>query len=197
MRERQKTDQGSAGVLLARAGEQRIEGPGIGSPRKEPITIDEIEQRHRFAAQGVDHVAIIDDMAMFAVRLWSPPFQGEDVGRAQKAVEPVVIEAQAQLMADQPRGHGVEHLAQGEGAGGGDVDMGLLVIGGLALRQVFQFGPLLVDPLGVASIAAPDDLVDEPPPAGKIVEVARGAQQKGVVSALFKWPCELSIEPFS
>ena len=76
MRERQKTDHGSAGVLLARAGEQRIEGPGIGSPRKEPITIDEIEQRQRFAAHGVDHVAIIDDVAMFAVRLWSPPLSG-------------------------------------------------------------------------------------------------------------------------
>ena len=47
---------------------KRVEGQGIGAPGKELIAIDEIEQRHRLAAQGMDHMAIVDDMAMFAVR---------------------------------------------------------------------------------------------------------------------------------
>ena len=37
--------------------------------------------------------------------------------------------------------------------------MDLLVIGGLARRQVFQLGPLLVDALGVASVAATDGVM--------------------------------------
>ncbi len=58
--------------------------------------------------------------------------------------------------------------------------MDLLVIGGLVARQVFQRQPLLIDALGVASVAATDDLVEEAPPRREIVEVARGAQQQGV-----------------
>ena len=77
-----------------------------------------------------------------------------------------------------------------------DVDVDLSVIRGLAGRQSFQRRPLLVDALGVAGVAAADDLVDETPPGGKVVKVARGAQRQGV-GERFKWPCELSIEPFS
>ena len=83
-------------------------------------------------------------------------------------------------MADQSRGDGVEHLAQREGAGAGDVDVDLLVVGGLADRQLVQRHPLLVDALGVAEVAAADDVVDETPPCRKVVEVSRGAQQQSI-----------------
>ena len=85
-----------------------------------------------------------------------------------------------QPLADQSRGDRIEHLAQREGAGAGDVDIDLLVVGGLAIGQLLQRRALLIDALGVAGVAAPDDLVDEAPPCRKIVEVARGAQQQGV-----------------
>ena len=83
-------------------------------------------------------------------------------------------------MADQSRGNRVEHLAQREGAGAGDVDVDLLVVGGLADRQLVQRHSLLINALGVAEVAAADDVVDEAPPCGEIVKVSRGAQQQGV-----------------
>ena len=94
--------------------------------------------------------------------------------------EPIVIKAHPQPIADQSRGDGVEHLAQREGAGAGDVDVDLLVVGGLADRRLVQRHPLLVDALGVAEVAAADDVVDETPPCRKVVEVSRGAQQQSI-----------------
>ena len=98
--------------------------------------------------------------------------------RALEAFQPIVIETHPQPMADQSRGNRVEHLAQREGAGGRDIDVDLLVVGGLADRQLVQRHPLLVDTLGVAEVAAANDVVDEAPPCRKIVEVSRGAQQE-------------------
>jgi hypothetical protein len=40
----------------------------------------------------MDFMAIVDDVAMFAVRLWSPAPQGDDMCRALETFEPVVIE---------------------------------------------------------------------------------------------------------
>ena len=50
----------------------------------------------------------------------------------------------------------------------------------LSVAFMLLLQPLLVDALGVAEVAAADDVVDEPPPCGEIVKVSRGAQQQGV-----------------
>jgi hypothetical protein len=52
-------------------------------------------------AQGMDFMAIVDDVAMFAVRLWSPAPQGDDMCRSLETFEPVVIETHEQPMTDQ------------------------------------------------------------------------------------------------
>ena len=52
MRERQETGHGAAGVPIARAKEERVKGESISAPGEELIAIDEIKQRHRFAARG-------------------------------------------------------------------------------------------------------------------------------------------------
>ena len=145
----------------------------------------------------MDDVPIIDDMAMFAARLGPPAPQGEDRRRALEAFEPIIVKMHPQPLADQSGGNRVEHLAQDEGAGARDVDMDLLVVSGLAERQFFQRQPLLVDPLGVAGVAAADDLVDEAPPCRQRLEVARGAQQQRVGELALEMAVELSIEPFS
>ncbi len=51
------------------AGQQRLEGAGIGSAREQLIAIDQIEQRHRLLAQRMDDVMIVDDVAMLAAAL--------------------------------------------------------------------------------------------------------------------------------
>src|SRR5271166_4008524 len=167
-RERENPDHGAASWSLTETGEQGLERQGEGSAGEELVAIDQIEERHRFAAQGMDDVTIVDDMTMFAVRLGPTAPQGDDGRRALETFEPIVIETHPQPMADQSRGNRVEHLAQREGAGAGDVDVDLLVVGGLADRQLVQRHPLLIDALGVAEVAAADDVVDEAPPGGEI-----------------------------
>ena len=64
-------------------------------------------------------------------------------------------------MADQARGHRIEHLLEGEPAGRGDGDDRLFVIRRPTRRQCLQGRPFEIQPLAVASIAAPDELVDK------------------------------------
>src|SRR6202453_5472517 len=118
--------------------------------------------------------AVGDDMAVFATRLGAAAPQGEDRRRPLKAFEPIVMQMHPQPLADQSRGNRVEHLAQDEGAGTGDVDMDLLVVGGLAERELFQRESLLLDALGVAGVAPADDLVDKAAPRWERFEVAGG-----------------------
>ena len=94
-------------------------------------------------------------------------------------------------MADETRGHGVEHLAQREAAGRGDRHGDFLVVGASALRQPLQLGALGIDALGVAGIAAADDLVDEAAVAGEIVEAARAPDQQRVLDR----PLEMAVRP--
>lgn len=88
----------------------------IGVARKELIAVDEAEQRHRLAAQRVDDMAIIDDMAMFAVAAGAPAHQRDERGAADEQVETVVVKADPQPVPDQPRRHCVEHSFEQEAA---------------------------------------------------------------------------------
>lgn len=95
-------------------------------------------------------------------------------------------------MADQARWHRVEHLAQGEAAGRRHADDHLFVVRGAAIGQLLQHHAFAIDPLGVAGIAAADDLVDEAAIGGKIVEVDSSAQQQGVRDCSL----EMTVGPF-
>ncbi len=107
---------------------------------------------------------------------------------ADEDVEAVIVEAHAQAVADQARGHGVEHLAQAEPAGRGDAHADLLVVARAPLGQSSQGGPLAVDALRLAGVAAPDELVDEGAVGGQVGEVRAGALEV---------PVWTSTEPFS
>ena len=130
MRQRQQVDHQTAGRLFRDPFEQPVEGLPVGVAREELVTVDEAQQRHRFAPQGVDHVAIIDDMRVLAGGIGPSTDQGHQRRAADEQIEAVVIQPDPQAVADQPRWHGVEHLLQHEAAGGGDGDDGLLMIAG-------------------------------------------------------------------
>ena len=72
MREREQADHGATGLLVALPGQQHIECAGISAAREQLIAIDQIEQRHRFFAQRMDHVMIVDDVAMLTAPLRRP-----------------------------------------------------------------------------------------------------------------------------
>ncbi len=181
MSERQQPDHGAARLLLAVTGQQRFEGAPVGATREELFTIDQVEQGHWLAAQGMDDVSVIDHMTVLAVGVRPPAAQRHQWRPAEKAFEAIVVEPHAQPMADQARGHRIEHFLQGEAAGRGDGDDRLLVIRRPMCGQRLQRRPLDIQALAVASIAPANDLIDEAAIGLERVEIARPAQQQRVL----------------
>src|SRR5277367_713466 len=101
MREREKADHGATGRPLARAREQGLERQSERPAREELVAVDQIEQRHRLAAQRMDDVPIVDDMAVFAAQLGAAAPQSENRRRALEAFEPIVMQMHSQPLADQ------------------------------------------------------------------------------------------------
>ena len=145
----------------------------------------------------MDHVAVIDHM--HGLRGCPPALarQGQLVGVPQMEFQPVVKNADPEPVADQPRGNGVEHLLEDEAAGRGDGDGGVLPIRGAHRRQVAKraaFGP---DGLRPAGIAASDDPGHEGAIRVDIGKVLRPPQARASATSRLRWPCALSIAPFS
>src|ERR1700760_4404607 len=90
MSQRQQSDDRAARLLLAVTGQQCFEGALIGAAREELLTIDQIEQGHWLAAQGMDDVPIIDHMTVFAAGMRSPAAQRDQRRRAEETFEPIV-----------------------------------------------------------------------------------------------------------
>src|SRR4051812_50051116 len=53
----QQADHGAAGGARITGGKQVLPGGAVGGAREQRVTIDQVEQRHRLAAQAVDDVA--------------------------------------------------------------------------------------------------------------------------------------------
>ncbi len=73
MGEREEVDGDAAGLSLGKRGTQGLEGVPIGWAREEPVAVDEVEQRHRLAPEGVDDVVVVDDLIVPSVRMSPPP----------------------------------------------------------------------------------------------------------------------------
>src|SRR5690348_14390066 len=95
-------------------------------------------------------------------------------------------------MADQAGGHRIEHFPESEPAGRGDGDDRLLIIRRPVRRERLQRWALEIKPLTVASIAAPDNLVDEASIYLERVEIARAAQQQRVLDR----PLQMAVRAF-
>ena len=147
MGERQQADHDRAGTAFLTLLAQRFEGPGIGRTREQLVTVDQVEQRHRLPAQGMDDMAVVDDVAALALRHRLAAPQRGNRRRAEEAFEPVVVNADPQAMADQARRHGVEHAPQEEAATGRDGDELFLEVGGAPPGQSAQGRALQGDPL--------------------------------------------------
>ena len=91
MSQRQQPDHRAARLLFTTTGQQRFEGAPVGAAREELLTIDQIEQGHRLAAQGMDDVPVIDDMRVFAAGMRSPAAQRHQRRPAEKAFEPIIV----------------------------------------------------------------------------------------------------------
>ena len=67
MGKREQSNHRAAGRFFSCAGKQRFEGALVGDTREQLIAVDQIEQRHRLAAQRVDDVPIVDDLRPLVV----------------------------------------------------------------------------------------------------------------------------------
>ena len=180
VRQGQQGHRGAAGFALRPGRQEGVKGLPIGLAREQLVAIDEAEQGHRLAPQGMDHVVVADDAVVAAARPEAPARQRGDVRAADEHVQAIVVEAHSQPVADQARGHGVEHLAQPEASRRADADRYVLVVGRAAVGQAPEVRTLGLDALGVPSVAEPDDAVHEGTVGRKVGEVGRGAQQQGV-----------------
>jgi hypothetical protein len=108
----------------------------------------------------------------------SPARQRQDVVGAEEALEAVVVEPHVQAVADQLRRHGVEHLAQQEAAAGGDLDGGLVEVGGAPPRQRPEMTTLEVDLRPAAGVATANQLGNEAAIGVEALERAATAQEQ-------------------
>jgi hypothetical protein len=90
--------------------QQRLECARISATREQLIAIDQIEQRHRFLAQRMDDVMIVDHVAVLtaALRRMTTP-QGQELRGPEEAFEPVIVEANIETVTDQTRRNAVEY----------------------------------------------------------------------------------------
>ena len=161
--------------------QQVIEHQAIGITREQAVAIDQPQQRHGFAAQGMDHVAVIDNVAVLPVHAGAATRQGHESRAPDEDVEAVIIQADTQTVPDQAGWDRVEHLAQREAARGGDCDKNLFVIGGPNVRQRLQELAFGIDAGPVPPIARNYHLVDETAIVGKVGEVGATAQQQRIL----------------
>ena len=67
--------------------DRRLEGSPIGVSRKELVAVDQAQKRHGLLAQGMDHVPVVDDVTVLAVRARPPAGQRHPRRRAEEEVE--------------------------------------------------------------------------------------------------------------
>ena len=98
----QQPDHAPAGVALIEGIEQRIEGAAVGVAREQLIAVDDVQQGHRLAAQGMDEMVIVDHVATAPVAMGATAAQGQQWGGADEQLQPIIVEVDAQGVADQP-----------------------------------------------------------------------------------------------
>ena len=180
--EQQQRHHGLAGRLGWPGLDQPLPGAPVGGAGKQLVAVDQVEQRHRLAAQRMDDVAVVDDVPALAEshalgRNPAAP-QRQHQAAAEKAVQPVIIQAHPQAMADQPRGHGVEHALQHEGGAARDGDHRLLEVVGAHGGQRLQRRLFELDGTAAGGVLPADGLVEEAAIGIEAVEIGAAAQQQ-------------------
>jgi hypothetical protein len=114
----EQTDHEAAGLGAGHRGFDRFPAPAIFAAREDLIAVDEIGQGLGFLAETMNDVAVIDHMRMGSASALGSPAAREslDGSAGEEQFDAIVEDAGLQVMADQPRGNGIEDLAQHEAA---------------------------------------------------------------------------------
>jgi len=144
----------------------------------------------------MDHMAVIHDVAAPGVTIAPATRQGQQMGGPEIEVEPVIMQPDAQAVADQAGWHGVEDPPEDEAARRRHRDMGLFAIRGAAGRQRLKHRALGIDTLAVMGVTPATEFIEKPAIGGKIAEVGRAAQQKRIRDGPLQvpmWPLDRAI----
>ena len=69
---------------------------------KQLIAVDQMQQCHRLAAQGMDEMVVVDHVAAATIAVGATAAQGHQWGRANEQLQPIIVEVDAQGVTDQP-----------------------------------------------------------------------------------------------
>ena len=131
----------TAGDAGPAGGDQRLPGPAEGRSREQLVAVDQVEQRLRLAAQGVDHMAVVGHAPKrpCSARTGRRPRGRVNTGALpRKHSSRSSVQPHTEPVTHEPGRHGVERLAEQEPAVAGDGDQRLLVVGCAAGRQPLQ-----------------------------------------------------------
>lgn len=92
MSQRQQFDRDLAGLSVGQFIDEHVEGPAIFLPRETLVPVDEMEERHRLLAQGMNDVPIIDDLIVPSIGMAAPTRQGHQMRPADEDLETIVEE---------------------------------------------------------------------------------------------------------
>lgn len=133
-------------------------------------------------------MVVVDHMRMSpASALGSPAArEGLDGPASEEQFDSIVEDARLQVVANQPRGDGVEDLAQHEAACGRDLHGCLVIVATAPGRQGLEMGGLDAQGIAMSRIVPTDRPRDEGAVAIGIIEVAGSPQPKRLVEPLFE-----------
>ena len=181
MGEPEQLDHAPAGFPLGQSLRERGPGVGIFGAGKEPVAVDRAGQCLGLAPQGVDHVTIIDAVDTPTIVALAQARMADDMGPPEPCLDPVVVDMDAEALADQARRRAVEDAVHEEAAGAGNAGDDLGEVGGAPGRQRPQRRRLGAQGSLAAAVAAGDELIDEAAPVGDIGEVTGAAQDQRLV----------------
>ena len=111
----QQSDNRAGGFPRGQRRVQRIPCVAVLRSGKERIAKGQVGEGPGLGAQAMDHMVVVDDMAMLAASPIRCPPTRQGLGQlvTKEHFQSVIVDAQVQFKADQTRRNRVEHLAKG------------------------------------------------------------------------------------
>jgi len=101
MCDEQQIDHPAAGIPSWQIPLQHLPRFGVFCPGEQAVAVDRTPQGLWLTPQGVDNVMVVDDMDALPIVAPTSPGMGYDEGAAQKRLDAIIVEVNAQTLPDQ------------------------------------------------------------------------------------------------
>ncbi len=193
----QEPDIDAAGLARVETLVEHLPGTAKGRAREELLAEHRMTEGLRLPDQGVDEVAVVDDAQERTAALEVSARTRSARRGAEMADQAIVVDVHLEAAADQPRGHGVEDVADRDRAEARHGDGRDAVIAGAvggsgasAASSTASASCRRRSCAGRSPAGKPGRRPDRRSPASRAVRAPRSRP-------IFRWPCAASTEPFS